>query len=147
MEIILKQDIKNLGYKNDIVTVKEGYGRNYLIPQGMATEATVANKKIMSETKKQQAFKEDKLRNEATELANKLSKLEIKVGAKVSSTGKIFGSVNNIQIADAIRKAGYDIDRKGITIKDEIKGLGKFNANIRIYKDIKTDVAFEVIED
>ncbi len=146
MEVILKTDIKNLGYKDDVVSVKNGYGRNFLIPQGKAIEATGSNKKVLAENLKQRAFKEEKLRKEAQAELEKLQKLSIKVGAKVSSTGKIFGSVNAIQIADAINANGLKVDRKKISVKaDSIKELGKYKANVGLYKDINLDIEFEVI--
>ena len=117
MEVILKQDINRLGNKNDIVTVKPGYANNYLIPQGLATLATESAKKVLAENQKQQAHKEEKLRNDALELAKQIENKEIKIGAKTSTTGKIFGSVNTIQIAEALAKKGITVDRKQITIE------------------------------
>lgn len=147
MEVILKQDINRLGNKNDIVTVKPGYANNYLIPQGLATLATESAKKVLAENQKQQAHKEEKLRNDALELAKQIENKEIKIGAKTSTTGKIFGSVNTIQIAEALAKKGITVDRKQITIEDEsnIKEVGKYKANIRLYKDVKVQVEFEVV--
>ena len=146
MEVILKQDIHNLGQKDDIVNVKAGYGRNYLIPKGLAIQATPSSKKMMMEMKKQQAHKEEKLRNAAIELAKQLENKEIKIGAKTSSSGKIFGSVNTIQIAEALNKKGFDIDRKTITIDGEsIKEIGKYIAKIKLYRDIIVELPFEVI--
>ena len=125
MEVILKQDVKGLGYKNDIVEVKNGYGRNFLIPQRMAVLATESNKKMQAEEIKQSSFKEQKMRTEATANAEKLSTVTVKVGAKAGESGKIFGSVTNIQIADALKKAGYDVERKNIELNEEhIKTLG-----------------------
>ncbi len=147
MEVILKQDIANLGSKDDIVTVKPGYANNYLIPQGYATVATESAKKVLAENKKQQAHKEEKLRKDATDKAALIEQKEIKIGAKTSTTGKIFGSVNTIQIAEALSKKGIEVDRKQITIKDEanIKEVGKYQAVIKLYKDIKANVEFEVV--
>lgn len=145
MEIILLEDIRKIGFKDEIVDVKPGFARNYLIPKGLASQATEKNKKVLAEVKKQRAFKEEKYRNEAKALVEVIKSLDLKVGAKVSSTGKIFGSVNNIQIADAIKKLGYDIDRKNISLKEDIKELGTFNANIKLYKEINVDVTFEVL--
>lgn len=149
MEIILKQDVANLGSKDDIVTVKPGYANNYLIPQGYATVATESAKKVLAENKKQQAHKEEKLRKDATELAALIEQKEIKIGAKTSQTGKIFGSVNTIQIAEALAKKGIEVDRKQITIADEanIKEVGKYKATIKLYKDIKTTIEFEVVSE
>ena len=147
MEIILKQDIANLGSKDDVVTVKNGYANNYLIPKGFATVATESAKKVLAENKKQQAHKEEKLRNDAAEKAKLIENKEIKIGAKTSSTGKIFGSVNTIQIAEALAKKGIEVDRKHITIVDEsnIKEVGKYKAVIKLYKDIKANIEFEVV--
>lgn len=146
MEVILKQDIKGLGYKNDLVTVRNGYGRNYLIPQGMAVLATDSAKKMHTETLKQTAFKEEKFRKEASANAEKLATVTVKVGAKAGESGKIFGSVTNIQIAEALQKAGYNIERKNIEIVgDSIKQLGNYTAKVRLYKDIAANVSFEVV--
>ena len=112
MEIILKKDLKGLGYKNDIVKVKNGYGRNFLIPQGVAVLATDSNKKMQAEEIKQSSFKEQKLRNEASATAAKFADVTVKVGAKAGESGKIFGSVTNIQLAEALKKAGIDVERK-----------------------------------
>jgi large subunit ribosomal protein L9 len=146
MEVILKQDIKGLGYKDDKVTVANGYGRNFLLPKGMATLATESAKKMHAEILKQRAFKEDKLRKEATKNAEKLGSTSIKVGAKAGESGKIFGSVTTIQIAEALQKAGYDVERKNIEItEDTIKQLGTYNAKIRLYKEVSANVSFEVV--
>lgn len=146
MEVILKQDIKGLGYKDDQVEVKNGYGRNFLIPKGMATLATDSAKKMHVEILKQKAFKKDKLRKEATANAEKLADVSIKVGAKAGENGKIFGSVNTIQVADALNKAGFKIERKNIEItEDIIKQLGNYTAKVRLYKEITATINFEVI--
>jgi large subunit ribosomal protein L9 len=146
MEIILKKDHKGLGYKNDIVTVRNGYGRNYLIPQGIAVLATDSNKKMQAEEIKQSSFKEQKLRTEASANAEKLATVTIKVGAKAGESGKIFGSVTNIQIAEALKKAGYDIERKNIELNEEhIKTLGTYSAKVRLFKEISANVNFEVV--
>ncbi len=146
MEVILKQDIKGLGYKDDKVKVANGYGRNFLLPQGMAFLATESAKKMHAELLKQRAFKEDKLRKEATANAEKLSTVSIKVGAKAGESGKIFGSVNTIQIADALHKAGYNVERKNIELNtDHIKELGAYTAKVRLYKEIAATINFEVI--
>jgi len=147
MEVILKQDIANLGSKDDIVSVKPGYANNYLIPQGYATVATESAKKVLAENKKQQAHKEEKLRKDAADKAALIEQKEIQIGAKTSTTGKIFGSVNTIQIAEALAKKGIEVDRKQITIKDEanIKEVGKYQAVIKLYKDIKATIEFEVV--
>jgi large subunit ribosomal protein L9 len=146
MEIILKKDLKGLGYKNDIVKVKNGYGRNFLIPQGVAVLATDSNKKMQAEEIKQSSFKEQKLRTEATASAEKLAGVSVKVGAKAGESGKIFGSVTNIQLAEALKKAGYDIERKNIEMnEDQIKALGTYTAKVRLFKEISATVNFEVI--
>jgi large subunit ribosomal protein L9 len=145
MEIILKQDVENLGHKDDIVNVKPGYARNYLIPQGFAMMATASAKKIHAENMKQKAHKETKLRNEAEAMVSKMEGMNLKIAAKTSSTGKIFGSVNTIMIAEALEKAGYAIDRKNISIKgDAIKEVGNYEATVKIYKSIKVNISFEV---
>lgn len=146
MEIILTQDVNNLGHKDEIVKVKNGYGRNYLIPQGMGQLATESNRKVLAETLRQRAHKEEKIRTEATTLAEKLATTKLEVGAKVGESGKIFGSVNALQIAEALKKLGMDIDRKQISIDSEnIKQLGTYSAGVKLYKDIKATVEFEVV--
>ena len=146
MEVILKQDLKGLGYKNDIVKVKNGYGRNFLIPQRIAVLATESNKKMQAEEIKQSSFKEQKLRNEATAMVAKFADVTVKVGAKAGESGKIFGSVTNIQLADALKKAGYDVERKNIEMnEDAIKALGTYSAKVRLFKEISATINFEVI--
>ena len=148
MEIILKQDIPKLGNKDDIINVKNGYGRNYLIPKGLATLATATNKKIHEEILRQRAHKEAKLREDADKQIENMNQVELKIGAKTSSTGKIFGSVNNIQIAEALKAKGYDIDRKNITITgDIIKEIGSYKATVKLHKDIKAEISFEVFSE
>ena len=147
MEVILKQDILNLGYKNDIVTVKNGYGRNYLIPNSFAILATISAKKMHAENMKQRAHKEEKIKKEALEIAKKLEDITLSLGAKTSSTGKIFGSVNNIQIAEALNGEGFKIDRKLISIKDVVKEVGKYTATVKLHKEVKVDIAFEVVSE
>jgi large subunit ribosomal protein L9 len=148
MEIILKQDIPSLGYKNDIIKVKDGYGRNYLIPQKMAIVATDSAKKILAENLKQRAHKEAKVKSEAMELRSKLENVTITIGAKTSSTGKIFGSVNNIQISEALQKQGFDIDRRSILVKgDSIKEIGKHVAKIKLHKEVEFELPFEVVSE
>ena len=148
MEIILKQDIKNLGYKDEMVIVKNGYAINFLIPNGMAVMATLANKKMHAETMKQRAFREAKLKDAAEKTAKNLEEIIVKVGAKAGENGKIFGSVTSIQIADALKKLSYEIDRKNITVDgDSIKTLGKYSAKAKLYKDVTATIHFEVIEE
>jgi large subunit ribosomal protein L9 len=148
MEIILKQDVDRLGSKHDLVTVKSGYARNYLIPQGMAIAATPSAKKVVAEVVKQQAHKAAKAQEEAQALASKLQGLTLKIGAKAGESGKIFGSVNSIQIAEAIQAAGHDVDRKTIHIaEDSIKELGTYEATIKLHKEVTATVSFEVVAD
>lgn len=147
MEIILKQDVNKLGYKDEIVKVRDGYANNYLIPQGYAMVATPSNKKILAENLKQRAFKEAKIKQDAEAFAETLNKIEgLRIAAKASETGKIFGSVNTIQIADAI-KAQFDVevDRKKISIVgDAIKEVGTHKVIVSVYKEIKSEITFEV---
>lgn len=149
MEIILKQDMPKLGYINDIVKVKSGYARNYLIPNGMAIAATETNRKVLAEVLKQKSFKEEKTRKEAETLAKALDGITVKIGAKAAETGKIFGSVNNIQISEAIKEQfKYDIDRKKIIVDGEnIKELGTYSADVMLHKEIKATINFEVFAD
>ncbi len=146
MEVILKQDVPNLGYKDDVITVKNGYGRNYLIPKGLAILATGTNKKIIEENKKQKAYKEDKIRNEAEKVAKSLENLTLKIGAKAGTSGKIFGSVNAIQISQALKdQFNFDIDRKHIEVDgDSIKELGTYRAKIKLHKEVSVEIDFEV---
>ncbi len=145
MEIILKEDVANLGYKGDILKVKDGYGRNFLIPTKKAILATIPAKKMLAEDLKQRAHKLDRIKNEAVELAEKLKDLVLNVGAKTSTTGKIFGAVGPIQIADAFEKAGFIVDRKVIVLKDPIKEVGSYHATLKLHKEVTVEVAFEVI--
>ena len=145
MEIILKEDIVSLGYKDDILNVKNGYGRNFLIPQGKAVIASPSAKKILAENLKQRAHKMAQLKKDAEILAAGLKGLSLTIGAKVSTTGKIFGSVGPIQISEALGKAGFEIDRKAIVIKDAVKEIGTFTAAIKLHREISVDVAFEVV--
>lgn len=147
MEIILKQEITGLGYRNDLVSVKEGYARNFLIPKGMAIIATPSNKKMLAEIKRQQAYKEDKIRKEAEALASVLEGLELKIGVKAGSSGKIFGSVNTIMIANAIQEIKQvEIDRKKIILDEEhIKDVGKYTAKVKLHKKIVVDIQLDVV--
>lgn len=145
MEVILKQDVKNLGDKDDVVKVKPGYGRNFLLPKGLAITADITNKKILAETKKQRAFKEEKLKTAAEKTAASLKDMIVKVGAKVGESGKIFGSVNAIQIADSLKKLGFEVDRKHISIKEDIKTIGTYTADVRLHKEVIAKVSFEVV--
>lgn len=146
MEVILLQDVNKLGQKDDIVNVKNGYGTNYLIPNGYATAATSSAKKMHAENLKQRAHKEDKIRENAQVIAGKLAEVALVIGAKTSSSGKIFGSVNTIQIAEALKEKGFDIDRKNITLpEDQIKEVGKYKAVIKLHREVKVDVGFEIV--
>ena len=146
MEIILLTDIANLGHKDDIVDVKQGYGRNYLIPQGYAILATPSARKVVAENLRQRAHKEAKLKAEAEELAAKLAEVKLTIGAKTSSTGKIFGSVNSIMISESLKEKGFDIDRKKIVMKD-VKEVGTYTALIKLHREVKVDVEFEVVSE
>ena len=146
MELILKQDVENLGFKDDIVTVKNGYGRNYLIPQGYATLATSSAKKVLAENLKQKSHKEAKLVEDANKTANAIKALEIKVASKVGAGDKLFGSVNNIGLAEAISKSGIEIDKKLIkVIGGSVKRLGKYNATVRLHREVVVEITFEVV--
>lgn len=146
MEIILIQDVERLGSKDDVVNVKDGYARNFLVPKKKAIIATVTAKKILAENIKQRAHKEAKLIAEANKIAEQIVNKKVKIGAKTSSSGKIFGSVNTIQLAEAINKKGFEIDRKQISIPtDSIKEVGKFTAKIKLHKQVVVDFEFEVV--
>lgn len=147
MEIILKQDVQNLGHKDDIVKVRNGYALNYLIPQGMAIMATESAKKVHAENMRQRAHKEAKLRDDAQALAAKLEGVQVTVATNVSSTGKIFGSVNNIQVAEALLAQGFEVDRRNISIaqEDKLQEVGIYDAVVKCYKDIKANIKVEVV--
>jgi len=146
MEIILKHDVPNLGYKDDIVNVRNGYALNYLIPKGLAVTATGSNLKAHNEILKQRAHKEEKIKQGAQQLAEQLKGLSLSIGAKTSTKGKIFGSVNAIQIAEALQEKGFNIDRKNITFKEDlIKEVGTFHARIRLHKEVHVEIPFEIV--
>ncbi len=146
MEVILKKNVDKLGYANEVVTVKNGYGRNFLIPQGYGILATASAKKAHTEVMKQKAHKETKLLAEAQEVAAKLEVLTVTIATKAGENGKIFGSVNTVQLSEALKKAGFDIDRKSLKIKDEpIKEVGTFEAEANLHKGVKPVFKFEVI--
>ncbi len=147
MEVILIQDVKNLGYKDDIVKVRPGYGRNFLIPRGLATEATPSARKMLAENLKQRAFKEDKIRKEAETLAEKLKDVKLVIKTKAAATGKIYGSVNSIQVAEALKdQHNFEVDRKKIDISnDAIKETGSYKARVNLYKDVKAEITLDVI--
>src|SRR5450759_2578782 len=145
MEIILIQDVNQLGQKDDLVNVKAGYGRNFLIPRGYAVMATSSAKKMHTENLRQRAHKEEKFKIAEQEIAEKMAGLKIVVGDKTSTSGKIFGSVNTIQIAESLKEKGFDIDRKNITLpEDQIKEVGNYKAIIKLHRDVKVEVDFEI---
>ena len=146
MELILKHDVEGLGFKDDVVTVKNGYGRNFLIPGGKAILATVSARKVLAENLKQRAFKEKKIVDEAQATATAIKALEIKIAAKVGTGDKLFGSVNNIDLAEALAKAGQSIDKKFINVTGgNVKRLGKYTAVIRLHRDVTVELPFEII--
>ena len=144
MEIILKEDVVNLGYKNDIVTVKSGYGRNYLIPTGKAVIASPAAKKMLAEELKQRAHKLEKIKKDAEAVAEQLKEESLTIATKVSATGTIFGSVSNIQIAEELAKLGHNIDRKIIVVKG-VKEVGSYTATVKLHKEVSVEIPFEVV--
>ena len=147
MDVLLKKNVDNLGEKDDLVTVKPGYGRNFLIPQGYAILATESIKKMHAETLKQRSHKAAKIKAEAEVIANKLENSTIEVGAKVGENGKIFGSVTNVQLAEALEKAGFEIERKRIKLLgDAIKSTGSYKAEVSVHKEIKLTIDFKVVE-
>ena len=145
MQIILLTDIANLGHKDDIINVKPGYGRNYLIPQGKAVIATPSALKVLAENQRQRAHKLAKIKADAEAVAASLEGVALTIGAKASATGTIFGSVNNIQIAEALEQLGHKIDRKIIVLKEPVKELGKYTAKINLHKEVSVDIPFEVV--
>jgi len=146
MELILKQDVENLGFKDDVVTVKNGYGRNFLIPTGKAILATISAKKVLAENLKQRAFKEAKQVEDANKVADAIKALEIKIAAKTGAGDKLFGSVNNADLAEALAKEGQDIEKKFISVVGgTVKRTGKYNAVIRLHREVIVDLEFEVV--
>jgi len=147
MELILKQDVENLGFKDDVVKVKNGYGRNYLIPQGMAILATPSAKKVLAENLKQRAFKEKKIVDDAQALAKKITSLEVKIAAKAGSGDKLFGSVGTADLSAALSEAGHDVDKKFIKLAGStVKRLGKYTASIRLHREVNASLDFEVVK-
>lgn len=146
MQVILLEDIHNLGYKDEVITVKDGYGRNYLLPQGKAVIATESAKKVVAENLRQRAHKLEKIKQDAEALAKTLEGVTVTVGAKTSTTGTIFGSVTNIQIAEALQAQGHSIDRKLITVKG-VKEVGKYIATIKLHKEVTVELPFEVVSE
>jgi len=148
MEIILKQDVTNLGSKDDMVVVKNGYARNFLIPKGLAIMATASAKKVLAENIKQRAHKEAKIKAEAEKVAVRMDGIKLTIGAKTSSTGKIFGSVNTIQISEALHAQGFEVERKNIQLQeDHIKEIGTYKAKIKIHKDVQVEIEFDVVSE
>ncbi|MBK7710297.1 MAG: 50S ribosomal protein L9 [Bacteroidales bacterium] len=146
MEIILKQDVNKLGQKDDIVNVKDGYGRNYLIPRGFAVAASSSAKKMHTENLRQRAHKEEGIKVAAQAIAEKLAGVKLVVGAKTSTSGKIFGSVNTIQIAESLKEKGFDIDRRTITLpEDQIKEVGSYKAIVKLHREVKVEIDFEIV--
>ena len=145
MKIILKEDISNLGYKDDVVEVKSGYGRNYLIPTGKAVIATPSALKVLAENQRQRAHKLAKIKADAEALAASLADVKLTIGAKTSSTGTIFGSVNAIQITEPLEKLGFNIDRKVIVVKETVKEVGNYTATLKLHKEVSVEVPFEVV--
>jgi len=146
MELILKKDVANLGFADDIVTVKNGFGRNFLIPQGMAILATPSAKKVLQETLKQRAYKEASIIKEAQKFGEELKGLELKITAKAGEGDKLFGSVSNANLAEAISSSGHEIDKKFIEIAGgSVKRTGKYNAKVRLHRDLIIDLPFEVV--
>ena len=144
MELILKEDVKNLGFKNDVVNVKPGYGRNYLIPQGIAVLATPSNIKVMNENLKQAAHKASKLLKDATDLAEAIGDMVMEIKAKAGETGRIFGAVTSLQVSDALKAKGFEVDRKRITIPNDVKSLGEYEATNILHKQVTHKVKFIV---
>ncbi len=146
MEVILKEDVKHLGYKDDLVKVKNGYGLNYLIPKKLAIVGNETNKKVLAETVKQRSFKEEKIKKEAQTIADSLKDIVLSIGSKVGENGRIFGSVTAVQIADALKKKGHNIDRKQIAFEEEsVKTTGTYHAVISLHRDLKVKITFEVV--
>jgi len=145
MKIILKENVANLGYKDDVVEVKDGYGRNYLIPQGKAIIASAANLRQLEESLRQRAHKIAALKAEAEEAAKALDGIKLTIGAKASATGTIFGSVNSIQIAEALEKLGHNVDRKIIYLKEPVKEIGVYKATIKLHKEVSAEIEIEVV--
>jgi large subunit ribosomal protein L9 len=145
MEIILKTDIAGLGYKNDVVAVKPGYGRNYLIPQGFAVMATQSNRKVLAENIKQAAHKVEKIRQDALDLSASIGELVLTIPAKTGDSGKIFGRVTSLQISDLLKEKGYDVDRKKISIDSEVKMVGDYSATLDLHKEVKHKISFSVV--
>jgi large subunit ribosomal protein L9 len=147
MEVILKDDVKGVGYKNDTITVKPGFGRNYLIPQGLAVIADKSNKKIVAENIRQAAHKADKIKGDAQAIADKIGETALEITAKMGESGKIFGAVTTLQISDALKAKGVDVDRKKISFDQEVKTAGEYTATLNLHKEVKHQVRFNVVSE
>ena len=147
MDIILKEDIKGVGFKNDIVSVKPGFGRNYLIPQGFAILATPSNRKVVAENLRQASHKADKIRQDASNLAESIGEITLEIKAKAGEAGKIFGAVTTLQISDALKLNGFEVDRKRISFEGEVKHLGEYHAVLQLHKEVQHRVKFNVVAD
>lgn len=145
MEIILKEDIKGLGYKNDTVDVKPGYGRNYLIPQGFAIIASVSNKKMIAENIRQAAHKAEKLRQDAEDLAKSIGDVVLEIKTKAGESGKIFGAITALQVSDALTAKGFDVDRKRISFDTQVKNIGEYKVSLDLHKEVQHDVTINVV--
>lgn len=145
MEVILTQDVQGLGYKNDVVKVKSGYGRNYLIPKGIAMVANASNRKMVEENIRQAAHKAEKLRKDAQELAEQIGELVLEIGAKVGESGKIFGAITSLQISDALKEKGFEIDRKRIIFNTKVKEVGEYLITLDLHKEVKKEIPFKVV--
>lgn len=147
MEVILKKDIQGVGYKNDIVSVKPGYGRNYLIPQGLAVVANDSNKKVAAENVKQAAHKAEKLKADAEALAGKIANVKLQIATKIGDSGKIFGAITTLQLADALNEKGIVVDRRQIAIQGTVKEAGDFTALVDLHKEVKVELNFSVVSE
>jgi len=147
MEIILKKFVKGLGERNDIVIVKPGYARNYLIPKGIAVAATESERKMRTEEERQRAFKMEKLQKDATSMAEKLAGSSVTIRTKAGASGKIFGSVTALQIANALKEQGFDVDRKSVSISEDIKNLGSYQATVNLFKGVNADIEVHVVQE
>jgi large subunit ribosomal protein L9 len=145
MEVILTQDMQGLGYKNDVINVKSGYGRNYLIPKGFAILANPSNRKMVEENVRQAAHKAEKLRKDAEAIAEQIGDLVLEIGAKVGESGKIFGAITTLQISDALKNKGFEIDRKKINFNTKVKEVGEYVVTIDLHKEVKKEIPFKVV--
>lgn len=147
MKIILDQDVKHLGFKDDVVEVKNGYGRNFLIPQGMAKLATASNLKMLEENLKQRAYKQEKIKKDAEDLAAKITDLKVDLKVKAGATGKIFGSVTTLQVTNELKNQGYEVDRRNIVFENDIKSVGEHKAVVNLHREVSVDITINVISE